>query len=151
MQSVVTSESPTPAPSRRDETHAGVPRLGRTAYRASSDRADNKDLPAFPSSPPIDPESAIKFLIERLSLTRRQAEVLHWIAEGKTNEEISLILDLSFHTVKNHVSQLFQRLGAPGRTAAACAYRAHVTQGHKTQPWEVKMPRPRASPRQASH
>lgn len=67
-------------------------------------------------------------MIEHLSLTRRQAEVLHWIAEGKTNEEIGLILGLSFHTVKNHVSQLFQRLGVPGRTAAAaCAYRAHVT------------------------
>ncbi|MGV3663900.1 MAG: helix-turn-helix domain-containing protein [Prosthecobacter sp.] len=85
------------------------------------------------------------FLIKRLSLTRRQAEVLHWIAEGKTNEEIGLILGLSFHTVKNHVSQLFQRLGVPGRTAAAaCAYHAHI-RGAKN--FRVTASHPPASPR----
>ncbi|MBS0173751.1 MAG: helix-turn-helix transcriptional regulator [Nitrospira sp.] len=66
-------------------------------------------------------------VLEKLGLTPRQAEVLHWIAEGKTNEEISQILECSFHTVKNHVKEIFQRLGVSSRTAAAaCAYRAHI-------------------------
>ncbi len=62
-----------------------------------------------------------------LELTHRQSEVLHWIAEGKTNDEISLILGCSFFTVKNHVKKIFQRLGVHSRTAAAAsAYRVHI-------------------------
>ena len=57
-------------------------------------------------------------------MTPRQAEVLHWIAEGKTNAEIATILGCSVETVKNHVKQIFQRLGVHSRTAAAAyAYR----------------------------
>lgn len=55
--------------------------------------------------------------------------MLHWIAEGKTNQEISIILECSFFTVKNHVKELFQRLGVHTRVgAAACAYRAHLAE-----------------------
>lgn len=65
--------------------------------------------------------------MQRLELTRRQTKVLHWIAEGKTNDEISVILGCSFFTVKNHLKKIFQRLGVHSRTAAAtCAYRAHI-------------------------
>ena len=65
----------------------------------------------------------------RLSLTPRQAKVLHWIAEGKTNDEISTILVCSFYTVKNHTREIFQRLGVHSRvSAAACAYRAHIAE-----------------------
>lgn len=67
--------------------------------------------------------------MEHLSLTARQAEVLHWIAEGKTNVEIGTILECSFHTVKAHVKEIFQRLGVHSRTAAAAgAYRAHIAE-----------------------
>ena len=68
-------------------------------------------------------------LLERLDLTPRQAQVLHWIAEGKTNAEIAVILDCSFFTVKNHLKEIFQRLGVHSRTAAAaCAYRCHFSE-----------------------
>lgn len=74
-------------------------------------------------------------ILQKLGLTSRQAEVLHWIAEGKTNEEISQILECSFHTVKNHVKEIFQRLGVSSRTAAAaCAYRAHIYSLSDTTP-----------------
>lgn len=132
MHSFATSESSTPAP--RDKTRAGVPRLSRTAYRPSFQKDHRSSLPACSSSPPIVPESAIQFLIGRLGLTQRQAEILHWIAEGKTNEEIALILGRSFHTVKNHVSQILLRLEVDTRTAAAaCAYRAHISKATATQ------------------
>lgn len=73
------------------------------------------------------PEVAIAPLVEHLGLTRRQAEVLHWVAEGKTNSEIGAILSCSFFTVKNHLKGIFRHLGVPSRTAAAgCAYRAHI-------------------------
>lgn len=53
------------------------------------------------------------------SLTDRQAEILHWVAQGKSNGEIAQILGLSEHTVKNHLKQVLQRLGAANRAQAA--------------------------------
>jgi DNA-binding CsgD family transcriptional regulator len=56
---------------------------------------------------------------ERLGLTRRQAEILLWVARGKTNPEIATILGLSPHTVHKHTEHVFARLGVETRTAAA--------------------------------
>ena len=57
-----------------------------------------------------------------LGLTAREAEVLYWITEGKTNPEIAIILDASLATVKKHAANLYAKLGVPTRTSAArCA------------------------------
>lgn len=57
-----------------------------------------------------------------LGLTAREAEVLFWITEGKTNPEIAVILDTSPGTVKKHAANLYAKLGVPTRTSAArCA------------------------------
>ena len=73
--------------------------------------------------------TVIHVLRMRTGLSPRQAEVLHWIAEGKTSSEISQIMELSFNTVKNHTKDIFTRLGVHSRTAAAaCAYRAHIAE-----------------------
>ena len=57
-----------------------------------------------------------------LGLTAREAEVLYWITEGKTNPEIGIILDASPDTVKKHAANLYAKLGVPTRTSAAkCA------------------------------
>ncbi|MFW5473361.1 LuxR C-terminal-related transcriptional regulator [Knoellia sp. CPCC 206450] len=53
------------------------------------------------------------------ALTRREAQVLHWIGRGKSNPEIGRELSLSEHTVKNHVRTLYKKLGVRSRTAAA--------------------------------
>jgi DNA-binding NarL/FixJ family response regulator len=55
----------------------------------------------------------------KLGLTPRQAEVLYWIAQGKTNGEIAIILGTSPRTVEKHVEQLLERLGVENRVAAA--------------------------------
>ncbi len=54
-----------------------------------------------------------------LGMTAREAEVLYWIAEGKTNPEIAIILGASLNTVKKHANNLFVKLGVETRTAAA--------------------------------
>ena len=54
-----------------------------------------------------------------LGLTAREAEVLYWITEGKTNPEIAIILGASLNTVKKHANNLFAKLGVETRTAAA--------------------------------
>jgi DNA-binding NarL/FixJ family response regulator len=62
-----------------------------------------------------------------LGLTAREAEVLYWITEGKTNPEIAIILDSSVNTVKKHANNLFAKLGVETRTGAARAA-LHVLQ-----------------------
>jgi DNA-binding CsgD family transcriptional regulator len=52
------------------------------------------------------------------SLTRREGEILAWIADGKRNAEIALILGISARTVEKHVEHLFAKLGVETRTAA---------------------------------
>jgi DNA-binding CsgD family transcriptional regulator len=52
-------------------------------------------------------------------LTAREAEVLTWIAQGKTNREIAAILGMQTGTVKKHVEHIFEKLGVETRTAAA--------------------------------
>jgi DNA-binding NarL/FixJ family response regulator len=56
-----------------------------------------------------------------LGLTAREAEVLYWIAEGKTNPEIAIILESSVNTVKKHANNIFAKLGVETRTGAARA------------------------------
>jgi DNA-binding CsgD family transcriptional regulator len=57
--------------------------------------------------------------LRRLGLTERQAEVLHWVAQGKSNPEIGIILGSSKLTVKKHLESIFHTLGVENRTAAA--------------------------------
>lgn len=53
------------------------------------------------------------------SLTGREIEVLHLMAEGQTNPEISQALSISTHTAKSHVINIFNKLGVNNRTQAA--------------------------------
>lgn len=57
-------------------------------------------------------------LITQAGLTPREADVLAWVAEGKTNVEIAAILHINAQTVKDHVSAIFLKTGAPNRLAA---------------------------------
>jgi len=51
-------------------------------------------------------------------LTPREAEVMAWVAQGKSNGDIATLLDMSERTVKHHVSQCFQKMGVENRSAA---------------------------------
>ncbi len=56
---------------------------------------------------------------QSFGLTAREAEVLRWVARGKTNAEIADILAMSPRTVQKHLERVFQKLGVETRTAAA--------------------------------
>ena len=56
--------------------------------------------------------------LESLGLTPREAEVLLWIAQGKSNSDIATILETSVHTVKKHLQNLFAKLGVESRNSA---------------------------------
>jgi DNA-binding NarL/FixJ family response regulator len=53
-----------------------------------------------------------------LGLTPRVAEVLLWVAQGKTNADIATILGISESTVKKHLLEVFEKLGVETRSAA---------------------------------
>ncbi|WP_367874449.1 helix-turn-helix transcriptional regulator [Luteolibacter sp. Populi] len=55
-------------------------------------------------------------------LTKRQREIMDWIAEGKTSAESAIILGISPRTVEKHLEAVFQRLGVENRIAAMRRY-----------------------------
>jgi len=54
-----------------------------------------------------------------LGITPREAEVLYWVAQGKSNPDIATILGAGVRTVHKHVENLFRKLGLETRNAAA--------------------------------
>gem|GEM_PF-5959247 len=51
--------------------------------------------------------------------TPREADILHWLGEGKSNAEIAIVLGVSPRTVEKHCERLFAKLGVENRLAAA--------------------------------
>lgn len=56
--------------------------------------------------------------LDFLTLTPRELEILHLIADGLSNQEIASRLCLSVHTVKNHVHKILETIGVHSRWAA---------------------------------
>ena len=52
-------------------------------------------------------------------LTAREAEVLRWVAAGKSDAQIGAILRISARTVQKHLQNVYDKLGVENRTAAA--------------------------------
>jgi DNA-binding NarL/FixJ family response regulator len=68
-------------------------------------------------------EQSVMLSAQRLSgsfgLTHREAEVLSWVAAGKTNRDIGDILGMSPRTVNKHLEHVYVKLGVETRAAAA--------------------------------
>lgn len=83
-------------------------------------------------SPNVEIQPAI--LEDNLSITHREAEVLLWLAHGKTNREIAEILEMSPRTVNKHLEQMYPKIGASNRTAAASVAIQTILGGRIGQP-----------------
>lgn len=59
---------------------------------------------------------------KRESLSPQERRVLAYVAEGKTNKEIAAALELSDKTVKNYLSNIFQKLQVSRRVQAAAIF-----------------------------
>jgi len=64
-------------------------------------------------------EAAVFALMTRFDLSRREAEVLREVAQGRTNDDIAQVLGISLSTVKTRLENVFRQLGVGSRTAAA--------------------------------
>jgi|KBSSwiStaDraftv2_1062776.scaffolds.fasta_scaffold123461_4 DNA-binding NarL/FixJ family response regulator len=98
----------------RDDLLAAVhARLARAqAVEERVDQAASKAegfKPDFSSAEPLQ---------QKLGLTPREAEVLLWVAQGKSNGDVATILGMSEKTVKQHMGSVFQKIGVESRNAA---------------------------------
>ncbi len=66
----------------------------------------------------FSPDFSSPARLEILGVSPREAEVLLWVAQGKSNAEISTILGATEFTIKKHLTHIFEKLGVEGRNAA---------------------------------
>ena len=74
-------------------------------------------------------QAVIDALGAAFNLTTRAAEVLYWLAKGKTNRDIGDILGSSPATVKKHLERVYVKLGVETRTAAASVAMSRLRPG----------------------
>src|ERR1700730_1554918 len=75
----------------------------------------------------LDPQLVSAAAEHMPSITRRERDVLRLMADGKNNAEIAVLLFVSEHTVKTHVSNILEKLGCKDRAAAVLlAWRRHI-------------------------
>jgi ATP/maltotriose-dependent transcriptional regulator MalT len=51
-------------------------------------------------------------------MTNREIQVLKYLAGGLNNQEISKLMNVSVHTIKAHIHNIFEKLSVQGRTEA---------------------------------
>jgi DNA-binding CsgD family transcriptional regulator len=66
-----------------------------------------------------DPDQMRRACKQTFGLTGREAEIACWMAQGKTNFEIAVILAIARRTVEKHVEHVLAKLGVENRVAAA--------------------------------
>lgn len=78
-----------------------------------ADEAGNEMVLLAHRSSPLSPAN-----LRKLGLTPRECEVFRWMAEGKTDPEIGLILNMSSHTAHKHVQHVLKKVGVSNRATA---------------------------------
>jgi len=62
-----------------------------------------------------DDRSLLDGIIKEFHISKREQEIIELILQGKSNKEIKELLFISFNTVKNHIYNLYQKLGVKSR------------------------------------
>lgn len=78
---------------------------------------------------PMSRELAVRFLnefygreqasVRQTPLTPRETEILTWVSKGAQNRDIGVHLNISEHTVKNHLKNILQKLHLENRVQLA--------------------------------
>ncbi len=77
----------------------------------------------FPREDPSrDQEAQFQSLIERYGISNRERQVLELICLGETNKQIERALLISLPTVKDHISNIFQKTGVTNRVQLAALF-----------------------------
>jgi len=73
-------------------------------------------------------------VVESRPLTKREVEVVEWIAAGKRNAEIGKILGCSSRTVQKHVQHILEKLHLETRIAVCIWWYEHRVDGDGSIP-----------------
>lgn len=92
--------------------------LAAIRARLERQRAHAQRTQAQLASVQVKPDFSSPVALQALGLTVREAEVLLWVAQGKSNADIAAILGMAEKTVKTHLGSVFEKLGVESRTAA---------------------------------
>jgi len=97
-----------------------------TAGDAGDEPPDPDDAEWLIVGSEADDAAVLASLMAQFKLTAREAEVLYWVAKGKTNRDVGDILGASPKTVTKHMEHILPKLGVETRTAAAALVIAKV-------------------------
>lgn len=88
-----------------------LPHLHSTWLRVQATEREMLDAPAVPVvARALEQPAAL--------ITDRERQILSWVREGKSNQEIAVELGISALTVKNHIQKILRKLGASNRAQA---------------------------------
>ena len=94
--------------------------LAAVHVRLSRAEAVQERIDAAAAAAGFNPDfSSHEPLQKALSLTAREAEVLLWVSQGKSNADVAAILGMSEKTAKQHLGSVFEKIGVENRNAAA--------------------------------
>ena len=80
--------------------------------------ADSRQLEQLLASLSRPRPARITNVLGNAILSRREEEVLHLLSEGMSNRDLAVAMNLSEHTVKNHLFRIFDKLGVSNRMEA---------------------------------
>lgn len=86
-----------------------LPQLHATYLRVQATEQEMNNLP-----PPVQQRPGTA----HASVTERERQILGWVREGKSNQQIGELLGISPLTVKNHIQKILRKLGASNRAQA---------------------------------
>ena len=97
-----------------------LPHLHSTWQRVTATELDLQRPGHMPQPAPARTETGTTALARpaRGGITDRECQILRWIREGKSNQQIAEVLGISPLTVKNHVQKILRKLGAGNRAQA---------------------------------
>lgn len=92
--------------------------LAAVQSRLDRRKAQQAEVESAKSNGGFNPDFSSPKPLETLGLTEREAEVLLWVAQGKSNGDVAILLGMAEKTVKKHMGSIFEKLGLEGRNAA---------------------------------
>lgn len=101
-----------PLPTRAYYLELLMPHLHAVYLRVQSTERDLGALPVRARAPEAG-ES-----VPRWQVTNRERQILYWVREGKSNQQIAEQLEISALTVKNHIQKILRKMGAANRAQA---------------------------------
>ncbi len=112
----------------------GLHGTNRLSIHLKSDREHRQTMLLLTHEEPLF--SCATLLAEftgQFQLTRRESEVLYYLALGKTNPEIAMITDCSPRTVEAHLRKVFPKIGVENRQAAIVFVPDYFRSKHRRQ------------------